>query len=330
MKSASPPRALSIITICRNIVSDIEDTCLSVAGQTFDDFEWIVIDGASTDGTREILEKYANKITVLISEPDSGIFNAMNKGIRLAKGKRLLFLNGGDCLASKDILGEVFSHELNADVCYGNIYNLDPIADAAFLDEARPAEQLSKFYFAFRTIFHQAAFIRRELFERFGLYNENYRIVSDWEKWIEFFEAGCSFAKLDVVVSIFRMGGASASQAKLRDREMTEVRSKKFTTREIRQACLARREEKYTELWSFGQWKKFRVASLKEREGKGMRIYSFMHIPFLKVRLGYERESYRLFGIVPIWKTSKKRERPIVVRDLLQKLRTLNTSGEKG
>lgn len=314
--------ALSIITVCRNIAPEIEDTCRSVVGQNFDDFEWIVIDGASTDGTREILEKYSDRMTTLVSEPDSGIYNAMNKGIRLSQGERLLFLNGGDCLVSKGILAEAFSRNLEADICYCNIYNLNPDDDTAILDEARPAERLSKSYFCFHTIFHQAAFIRRALFDRFGLYDENFRIVSDWEKWIEFFENGCSFAKLDMALSLFRMGGISKTQAKLLDREMKKVQSRKFTAGEMRQARLLRKREAYTTIWSFGRRGGFSVASIKEREGGGMRIYSFLHIPVLKIRRGYEGEAYRLLGIVPVWKTGKKREKPAIVKNPLRRIRT--------
>lgn len=294
--------ALSIITICRNRVSDIENTCRSVVEQTFENFEWIVIDGASTDGTKEILEKYSGKMAAFVSEPDSGIYNAMNKGIRMAKGERLLFLNGGDYLSDKDVLAKVFSRELLADICYGNVYHRDPGDDGLILVEAAPAEELSKIFFVHDTIFHQAAFIKRELFERFGLYNENYRIVSDWEKWIIFFENGCSFAKLDVAVSVFLLGGMSETQKKLRDGEVNAVHARHCTVEEV-QRSLSR--PKYTVLWSLGRWGIFSVLAIKETKNRRMRLYSFLNFSFLKVRLKSGEEIYRLFGLVPVWKRKK-------------------------
>ncbi len=298
--------ALSIITVCRNIEGEIEDTCRSVATQTFTDFEWIVIDGASTDGTREILEKYSDKMAVFVSEPDSGIYNAMNKGIRLAKGEYLLFLNGGDYLVSKTVLAEVFSRKLEADICYGNVYDLYPFDNTVTLMEAHSERYLSKLYFVCSTICHQAAFIKRSLFLQFGAYNENLRIVSDWEKWIEFIENGCSFSKLKITVSVFRLGGISTTQFDMANGEKQKVLSRYFTTMEIRQARRLWRRVKYKELWSLGRWGEFSVASIKECEG--MRVYSFMCVPFLKVRWRRDKdsESYRLFGFIPIWKAKRK------------------------
>ena len=112
---------LSVITICYNIKDEIERTCESIVSQTNQDFEWIVVDGVSTDGTVDILNKYKDKMTVYISEPDKGIYNAMNKGIKRAKGEYLNFMNGGDCFAASDIV-EKFYHcpAYGADVVYGN------------------------------------------------------------------------------------------------------------------------------------------------------------------------------------------------------------------
>ena len=113
---------LSIITICYNIKDEIERTCKSIVGQTWQDFEWIVVDGGSTDGTLEVLKKYSDRIDILISEKDSGIYNAMNKGIKLANGEWLNFMNGGDNFASNDVLEKVFKNKnYEADILYGDM-----------------------------------------------------------------------------------------------------------------------------------------------------------------------------------------------------------------
>ena len=110
---------LTIITVCFNIKDEIERTCQSIVNQTWQNFEWIVIDGGSTDGTVDILKKYSDRINILVSEPDKGIYNAMNKGIKLSHGEWLNFMNGGDRFTSNDVLKEVFSgKEYSADVLY--------------------------------------------------------------------------------------------------------------------------------------------------------------------------------------------------------------------
>lgn len=96
---------LSIVTVCYN-EKDIGRTCESIVSQSCQDFEWIVVDGGSTDGSLEVIKHYKERIDILISEPDNGIYDAMNKGIRLAKGKWINFMNGGDTFADNGIVGD--------------------------------------------------------------------------------------------------------------------------------------------------------------------------------------------------------------------------------
>ena len=103
---------LTIITVNLNNREGLQRTIDSVVEQTFTDYEWIVIDGGSTDGSRELIEQYADHFTYLVSEPDKGIYNAMNKGIAHAKSDWLQFLNSGDWLTEKDVLNNVFSQRL--------------------------------------------------------------------------------------------------------------------------------------------------------------------------------------------------------------------------
>ena len=116
---SSPPK-FSIITVCRNEAANIRSTCESITQQAFKDYEWIVIDGASTDQTVKILEEFSHNITKLISEPDNGIYDAMNKGIDLAKGEYVVFMNGGDAFATNQALALV-SNAPQKDLIYGDL-----------------------------------------------------------------------------------------------------------------------------------------------------------------------------------------------------------------
>ena len=199
---------LSIITICKNELF-IESTCQSVLEQTCQDFEWIVVDGGSTDGTLDILQKYRHRINKLISEPDEGVYPAMNKGIACAKGKYLQFLNGGDMLYEPQTIARVLPYlkKGEADVFYGDSYRLFDKAEDCFI-KTYP-DKLLKRFFLDNTLAHQSSFIKRELFARFDLYREDFKIVSDKEKWLCFMDNGVKFEHLPFVCSCFRMNGIS-------------------------------------------------------------------------------------------------------------------------
>lgn len=204
---------LSIITICYNIKDEIEKTCQSIVNQTWQDFEWIVIDGGSTDGTVEILNKYRSRINVFVSEPDKGVYNAMNKGIKQASGEWLSFMNGGDAYAANDVLEKTFQNkEYDADVLCGDVNKIYPDGHT---EQSNFKTKLDLSYFANDVINHQSSFIKRNLFDKFGLYDEKYRIVSDWEKWIVFAQNGCKFQKVDTVVADFMCNGISSNKSAL-------------------------------------------------------------------------------------------------------------------
>ena len=168
---------LSVITVCYN-EKEIERTCRSIAGQKCQNFEWIVIDGGSTDGTLEILQRYKGRIDKLVSEPDKGVFDAMNKGIKLAHGEWLNFMNGGDLFANDEVVGEFLRREANADgagVIYADFHVV--YDDGQRRLRTFDGQPLDKRFFYGDCIGHQASFIRRELFDKYGLYNDVHRIV---------------------------------------------------------------------------------------------------------------------------------------------------------
>ena len=214
---------LSIITICFNNKEEIERTCESISKQTFQDFEWIVIDGGSTDGTLDILNKYKDRINVLISEPDKGRYNAMNKGILKAQGYWLNFMNGGDTFHSDNVLAGILSELQNQNnyILFGNMNFIRNNTEGQIVIYNEQEVNISD-YFYDRCINHQSSFIPRALFLKYGLYNEEYDIVSDWEKWIVFSLLGCKFKHINRTIADFYDGGigSSVSEKHLREKEL--------------------------------------------------------------------------------------------------------------
>ena len=178
---------LTIITINRNNAAGLDKTLRSVASQTCKDFEYIVVDGASTDGSVEVIRSFKALFGghfKWISEPDKGIYNAMNMGIGMATGDYLQFLNSGDCLAPEDVTQQRMLRTLEpneySSILYGNM--LKDIPDGKILrDRCFAGRKISFPGFYTGTLNHSPAYIRRNLFEKYGRYDENLRIVSDWK-----------------------------------------------------------------------------------------------------------------------------------------------------
>lgn len=196
---------LSIITINYNNRDGLQKTINSVISQTYKDFEWIVIDGGSTDGSKELIEQYTQYITYWVSEPDKGIYNAMNKGIQVAKGKYLHFLNSGDFYYDKEVLEDVFSSEHSEAVLYGN--NANYIEGLHISDTIYPQE-LTLFYFFKGTISHQAAFILHSTFREMS-YDEKRTICADSKHFIYILINGGKFEYLNRFVVKVDNGGCS-------------------------------------------------------------------------------------------------------------------------
>lgn len=170
---------LSIITINFNNQQGLQATIDSVIVQTLKEFEWIIIDGGSTDGSCDVIEKNAQYFTYWCSEPDKGIYNAMNKGVRQATGEYCLFLNSGDCL-NGDCL-KVIMPQLTGDVIVGRVKSAeDGELSYKYEDSTFSLSQLYSYSFP-----HQASFIKRDLFIKHGFYDESYKILSDWKFFLQ-------------------------------------------------------------------------------------------------------------------------------------------------
>lgn len=215
---------LSIITINRNNVAGLEKTLKSVAAQTCKDFEHIIIDGASTDDSVEVIKHYVESTNnpspdthhhqiKWISEPDKGIYNAMNKGIRMASGDYIQILNSGDSLFDEHVVERMLAaleEKKYPEILYGNMIKQWP--DGRTRCDCCERGKLTMLSFYHGTLNHDSAYIRRSLFEKFGYYDENLKIVSDWEWYLKAIPlGGVQPVYVDLNVTIFDMTGVSES-----------------------------------------------------------------------------------------------------------------------
>lgn len=209
---------LSVITINFNNRKGLKKTIASVINQTFSDFEYIIIDGGSTDGSTEEIKQVADKLVYWVSEPDKGVYHAMNKGIKKATGEYCLFLNSGDCLVDNEVLSNLFqgdTHQediLYSDAYFGNFrYNYSIPINLEFL--------LTK------SLCHQSTLIKKHLFNKYGLYNENYRIYSDWEFLLKIILIeNCSYKYLDYVcIAKIENGGISQQRKNEKARNIEKL-----------------------------------------------------------------------------------------------------------
>lgn len=226
---------LSIITINYNNVEGLKRTLASVAEQTYRDIEHVIIDGGSTDGSIDAIKEYVSAnpnndpffkhIIKWVSEKDNGIYNAMNKGIRKATGAYVQILNSGDILAAPDVVGRMIAEIEKSEypeLLYGNMIKKD-YAKEKIIGKSREVEYSLRQYYV-STMNHDCCYIRRDVYERYGLYDEKLKIVSDW-KW--FLQAiGLSKVKpiyVNIDVTIFDVSGISESNLELRNKERRQV-----------------------------------------------------------------------------------------------------------
>ena len=222
---------LSIITINRNNVSGLERTMQSVFSQTRTDFQYVVVDGASTDDSVETIQRFASQFgerLKWISEPDQGIYNAMNKGIGMAEGDYVEFLNSGDCLVSNDVVAKMYKALEDAQypgILYGNMLKVFP--DGRIIqDKCFAGQEISFLGFYTGTLNHSPAYIRKTLFEKYGLYDERFKIVSDWEWYLQAVILGEEKpVYTDLDVTLFDMTGISETNKDLDKKERRKVLS---------------------------------------------------------------------------------------------------------
>ena len=179
---------VSIITVCFNSAETIEDTIKSVLSQDYKEIEYIVVDGGSTDGTLEIINRYRNNMSNVISEPDNGIYDAMNKGVKLATGEVVGFLNAGDFYANSNVIRTVVEalKASEADCCYGDIeYVAKNSPDRVVRNWKSCPFQNGLFEKGWHPP-HPTFFAKRHVFDKYGHFDPNYNVAGDYELMLRF------------------------------------------------------------------------------------------------------------------------------------------------
>ena len=228
---------LSIITINYNNAEGLHRTLASVAAQTYEHVEHIIVDGGSTDNSVDVIKEYVRRFeigdlrlenVIWSSEKDNGVYHAMNKGIKRATGEYIQILNSGDVLAAPDVtermmeamrqleIGDWKLENGGVPILYGNMLKSYDGKTIVNRDTCGGADAIDSFlYFYKGTLNHDCAYIRRDLFEKYGLYNEEMKICSDWEWYVKAIAIGGEKAVYtDIDVTIFDMNGVSESHGK--------------------------------------------------------------------------------------------------------------------
>ena len=201
---------LSVITVVYNNVQHIERTLQSVLNQTYPNIEYIVIDGASTDGTLEVIERYKSQITKLISEPDAGIYDAMNKAFTLATGDYVLFMNSGDEIYSPQTVTQVFAAADNADIYYGETEMINDKGESLGQRRHKAPAQFTWRSFKYgMSVSHQAIYIKRELVEP---YDPQYQLSADIDWIIRAAQKAKSIINVNQYVAKYLVGGMSKAK----------------------------------------------------------------------------------------------------------------------
>ena len=224
---------LSIVTINRNNATGLKKTMQSVASQTFKEFEYIVIDGASSDGSVEVIRKFESQFAHLkwVSEPDKGIYNAMNKGLQMATGEYIQILNSADCLAANDVTERMLAALEGAgrpNILSGNMIKCFPDGHVS-VDKSFAGQEITMLGMYKGTLNHDPAYIRLDLFEKYGYYDENLKIVSDWKWYMQAIILGGEKPQyVDIDVTLFDMTGISETNKELDRLERKQVLEQLF------------------------------------------------------------------------------------------------------
>ncbi|MEO8937737.1 MAG: glycosyltransferase family 2 protein [Burkholderiaceae bacterium] len=227
---------VSVITVCFNAADSIERTIESVRSQTYRGIEHVVVDGASTDGTMDIVRRHADGIATIVSEKDGGIFDAMNKGIGLSTGDIVYFLNADDSFIDDRVVEDVaaaFIEDGSRALVYGNVI-LKGAAPGLINYPAFPFKSRSISEFLHNSFCHQAVFVRRALFAKLGLFECQYRYSADYEWIIRAFKAdgGRDFHFIDRNIAYYFVLGRSQQHAAVTDREVHRMHRKHFLSLE--------------------------------------------------------------------------------------------------
>ena len=209
----------TIITVVRNGSTTLQRCINSIRSQNFRDFEYLIIDGASSDGTLEIIRENADVISFAVSEEDQGLYFAMNKGLNLARGKYIGILNADDVYFPNtlDLVQEAFCKNTNSDIVYGAMRYFSHPGQLYFIH----SDELPN-----RMIFHPTCFVSSESYKRIGEFDTNYQVAADYEFMMRCFKAGENFLGIKDGLAIFSDGGTSAKLKFRSIMETSEIQSR--------------------------------------------------------------------------------------------------------
>ena len=217
------PPVVSIITVVYNGAATIEQTIQSVLNQSYKNIEYIIIDGQSTDGTLEIIEQYKDSLAYFVSEKDNGIYDAMNKGIRQAKGKIVGIINSDDWYESYTVerIVKTFAEDSKIGVVYGKVNRV--FVDGSIKEQI--CDPLDKLWYK-GVIMHPSVFIKQKIYEEFGLFDTSYQICGDYDLLLRLYSSQVRFRYIDMVLANYRFGGASQICKHCETREAYQITSK--------------------------------------------------------------------------------------------------------
>jgi glycosyltransferase involved in cell wall biosynthesis len=216
-------KKLTIVTVVFNAAKDLECTIQNIISQTyFSEIEYIIIDGNSTDGTIDIIRKYEQYLSKWISEKDKGVYDAMNKGIMLASGTWINFMNAGDIFVDNEIVEKVFNQNVDfSDVVYGNyIIAYQTLKKAIYVPN-----DLTNAFYLWMPLNHQSTFIKTEI-ARAHPYSLDYKIASDYEQVLAFFSSEKRFQHIDMFIAEFADGGLSSNNKVAYHQEIYDIARK--------------------------------------------------------------------------------------------------------
>ena len=201
---------ISIITATYNSDKTLRETLESVINQTFENIEYIVIDGASSDGTLKLIKEYSSRIDRLISEPDSGIYDALNKGIKLASGDFVGFIHSDDAFTNNKVIEKVAELASDADAVYGNLNYVDAKNPEKIIRRWKSCEFSPSLIKKGWMPAHPTLYLRKGIYDNLGGFDLNFKIAADYESILRYFSTpGIRVKFLDEVLVNMKLGGAS-------------------------------------------------------------------------------------------------------------------------
>ena len=208
----TPPYVISVVTICYNCVNEIRATLESVVSQTYPNVDYVIIDGASTDGTTDIVKEYTERIATIVSEPDKGIYNAMNKGLAHCKGDYVVFMNAGDVFADNDVLSNVVRQIEESGTAPDLVYGTYMENNSGVVVPNRSHKKCWYGMFAsHQSMFYNLSFLK----EHHISYDESFRIAADYKLTLRVVHEGRTFLKIPTCIASFDTNGISCNNPQL-------------------------------------------------------------------------------------------------------------------